>query len=153
MKRLTLVLACFFYLSAANVFAQQAGSGESQSSDSNSVGSSFSETEKIRKSPNTAPGGQMTVVAPSKIATVSGTATPCASPSSGIEIAVVIKPRANLRKNANISGEVVGDVKKDSTLVIEEYDGPGSPWYRVTDVLTGKRGWIHGDVIKIAYKK
>ena len=38
-------------------------------------------------------------------------------------------------------------------LVVEKEDGPGSPWYEVTDVATGQRGWVHGNVIKITYRK
>ena len=81
-----------------------------------------------------------------------GLAAPCAK-ETGVELAVVISGRANFRDKANISGKVAAEVKKGSVLIIEEQDGPGSPWYKVTDALTGRKGWVHGDVIKIVYKR
>ena len=68
-------------------------------------------------------------------------------------IAVVVKGVSNLRDRANIAGAVVAEVKKGDALVVEAEDGPGSPWYEVTDVGTGRRGWVHGNVIRIAYHR
>ena len=107
-----------------------------------------------RVSPLKAPGGLVVNVPTSGGAAAAGPAanTPCPV-SPAVSLAVVIKSRVNLRGRANIAGGVVGEVGKDSVLVVEAEDGPGSPWYRVTDVRSGKAGWIHGDAIKVTYRR
>lgn len=96
----------------------------------------------------TAPGAQVVNV-PSSSATP--TTRPCGT--AEFRVAIVVRAVANLRDRANIAGTVVGEAKRGSALVVEKEDGSGSPWYEVTDVATGQRGWVHGNVIKIAYRK
>ena len=139
------VLCIVSILLAATVgWAQQAGGSPSEVGDSGA--------KNRRTSPLTAPGGLIVnVPAPDSTPTVRGN-FPCSEPPA-LLLAVVTKGRVNLRGRANIAGGVVGEVTKGSVLVIEEEDGLGSPWYRVTEVTTGKAGWVHGDVIKIAYRR
>jgi len=144
MKKFTFSLASMLLMATVG-WAQQAGGSPN--------GGGNSGTKSGQTSPLTAPGGLVVKVpAFDSASTVRGNA-PCAEESPAVLLAVVIKGRVNLRGRANIAGGVVGKVSKGSVLVIEAEDGPGSPWYRVTEVPSGKAGWIHGDAIKIAYRR
>lgn len=124
--------------------AQQPGANPNDGGNSGTRGKQIS--------PLTAPGALVVKVPSSESTAAARANSPCAEPPP-LVLAVVIKGRVNLRGRANIAGGVVGGVSKGSVLVIEGDDGAGSPWYRVTDVQSGKAGWIHGDVIKIAYRR
>jgi hypothetical protein len=100
----------------------------------------------------TAPGAQVITVPGDTAATPLATAAPCAD-AAHVRVALVIRAVANLRDRANVAGAVVGEVPKGGALVVEAEDGPGSPWYKVTDVLSGRQGWVHGNTIRIAYQK
>ena len=134
MKKLVIALVSLSLL-AATVLAQRDGGARPD-----------------RQSPGvlTAPGGRVVNV-PSASAS-----EPAAAPCDGaprVRVAVVVKGVANLRDRANIAGAVVAEARHGAALVIEGEDGLGSPWYRVTDVLSGRQGWVHGNVIKIVYQK
>jgi Bacterial SH3 domain len=73
-------------------------------------------------------------------------------PSPTIEIAVVISERANLREQPNQTGPVITEVREGNALVLTGQPRVGG-WYSVVDVITGKEGWIHGNTIRIAYKR
>ena len=134
MKKLILIIACLSLLAATGL-AQRGTTPESP------------QTPGVL----TAPGAQVVIVRPPGDGEGSApAAAPCAQ-SAPVRIALVIKGVANLRDQANVAGAVVAEVKEGSALVIEGEDGPGSPWYRVTDVRTGRQGWVHGNVIKITY--
>lgn len=133
MKRLTLLASCLLLLTARGLAQRD-------------------ETQERRPPTGviTAPGGHV-VVAPRDPSEASA-AAPCAD-AAPIRVALVIRGVANLRDRANIAGAVVGEVRKGGALVIEREDGPGSPWYEVTDVASGRRGWVHGNVIRVAYQR
>lgn len=109
------------------------------------------EEKRPAASPLTAPGG-VVVEVDAGAGAASEAAAPCPGPQN-VRVAVVIRARANLRDRANIAGAAVASVRAGAALVIEAEDGPGSPWFKVTDVTTGKKGWVHGDVIRITYTR
>lgn len=74
------------------------------------------------------------------------------SPTTMIEIAVVITEKANLREQPSQTGPVVMEVKEGNALVLTGQPRVGG-WYSVVDVITGKEGWVHGNTIRIAYKR
>lgn len=108
--------------------------------------------KRPQASPLTSPGAVVVEVAADKEAAGGAPPAPCPG-KADLRIAVVIKARANLRDRANIAGATLASVRGGAALVIEAEDGPGSPWYKVTDVATGKQGWVHGDLIRITYAR
>jgi hypothetical protein len=110
------------------------------------------EEKRPAASPLTAPGGVVVEVGGGAAEAAATPAAPCPG-APALRVAVVIKARANLRDRANIAGAAVASVRAGSALVIEAEDGPGSPWFKVTDVQTGKKGWVHGDVIRVTYTR
>ena len=82
----------------------------------------------------------------------SGGTAESTSPTTMIEIAVVITEKANLREQPSQTGPVITEVKEGNALVLTGQPRVGG-WYSVVDVITGKEGWIHGNTIRIAYKR
>jgi hypothetical protein len=78
--------------------------------------------------------------------------TPPPAPTPTLEIAVVIAEKANLREQPNQTGTVIVEVKEGNALVLTGQPRIGG-WYSVVDVITGKEGWVHGNTIRIAYKR
>lgn len=68
----------------------------------------------------------------------------------GVDIAVLIVQKANLREQPDISSEVVREVGKNNLLVLLDRN-PNGVWYKVLDVQSSDEGWIHGNNIEIQY--
>jgi uncharacterized protein YgiM (DUF1202 family) len=68
-----------------------------------------------------------------------------------LRIAVVTRLKANLRDSPNQFASVLQEVSEGNALVLT--DERVSGWYKVIDVLTTKEGWIHGNVIKMAFTR
>jgi|SRR5215510_9836147 len=88
---------------------------------------------------------------PSQRYTSTQSSNTSASLNPQIEIAVVIRQKANLRDSPNQFSNVIQEVSEGNAVVLLNERTGG--WYKVTDVITGKQGWIHGNTIRIAFVK
>jgi acyl-homoserine lactone acylase PvdQ len=61
---------------------------------------------------------------------------------------VVSSTKANLRDTPNASSQVLLELEKGEALDILEEKAAG-PWYKVRHISSGKRGWVHGNTIRL----
>lgn len=68
----------------------------------------------------------------------------------GIDLAVVIASKANLRERADISSEVVQELERGNLLALIDRT-PINSWYNVIHVRSGKEGWIKQNLVDVKY--
>lgn len=68
----------------------------------------------------------------------------------GIDVAVVVVTRANLREEPSASSAVLKELKRGEVLALISRT-PVGPWYNVIHVQSSTEGWINGNTIKVKY--
>lgn len=68
----------------------------------------------------------------------------------GIDTAVVIAVRANLREHPTASSLVLRELGRGDMLALLNRD-PVGPWYRVIHIRSSTEGWINGNTIRLKY--
>ena len=68
----------------------------------------------------------------------------------GIDVAVVISIRANLRERPSTSSTVLREVKRGDVFALVNRI-PVGPWYNVIHIKSSTEGWINGNTIRIQY--
>jgi len=68
----------------------------------------------------------------------------------GIDTAVVIAIRANLRERPSPSSAIVREVERGDMLALVNRN-PVGPWYRVIHIRSSNEGWINGNTIRLRY--
>jgi len=68
----------------------------------------------------------------------------------GVDIAVVIATRANLRDGPGTSSSVLREVNRGEMLALANRT-PVGPWYNVIHIKSSTEGWINGNTIRIKY--
>src|ERR1700686_1760271 len=68
----------------------------------------------------------------------------------GVDVAVVIATKANLREGPGTSSRVIKELNRGEMLALVKRT-PVGPWYDVIDVRSSTEGWINGNTIRIKY--
>lgn len=68
----------------------------------------------------------------------------------GVDLAVVIVLKANLRDGPSTSNAIVMEIEQDDVLVLVDRV-PVGPWYNVVHVESSNEGWINGNAIEVKY--
>lgn len=68
----------------------------------------------------------------------------------GIDLAVVISTRANLRERPSLSSKVLRELEQGEALAVVSR-APVGPWYNVIHIESSTEGWINGNTITIRY--
>src|SRR6266478_8072058 len=68
----------------------------------------------------------------------------------GIDVAIVISIRANLRERPSTSSTVLREVKRGDVFALVNRI-PVGPWYSVIHIKSSTEGWINGNTIRIQY--
>lgn len=68
----------------------------------------------------------------------------------GIDTAVVIAIRANLREHPNAQSAILKEVSGGDLLGLLDRQ-PVGPWYRVLHIRSSTEGWINGNTIRLRY--
>ena len=68
----------------------------------------------------------------------------------GVDVAVVIVTKANLREGPGTSSRVIKEVNRGEVLALVSRTSVG-PWYNVIHIKSSTEGWINGNTIRIKY--
>lgn len=68
----------------------------------------------------------------------------------GVDLAVVIATRANLRERPGTTSAVIKELKQGEVLALISRT-PVGPWYNVIHVRSSTEGWINGNTIRVKY--
>jgi uncharacterized protein YgiM (DUF1202 family) len=68
----------------------------------------------------------------------------------GVDVAVVIATKANLRDAPGISSGVLREVNRGEMLALVNR-APVGPWYNVIHIKSSIEGWVNGNTIRIKY--
>lgn len=70
----------------------------------------------------------------------------------GVDLARVISRSASFRASPGNSARVIATLENGTRLVLVDRT-PVGDWYNAIEIASGKEGWIHRSVIRIAYTK